>query len=67
MLKRVVFTNHMSFGLARCISTTRRPNYAFAFDIDGVLIKVKLKIKINLTVVDFMHRERTVFPKPLGK
>jgi hypothetical protein len=24
----------------RPISTTRKPNYAFAFDIDGVLIKV---------------------------
>lgn len=30
-----------SFG-SRYISTTNKPNYAFAFDIDGVLIKVHL-------------------------
>ena len=28
-------------GVSRCISTIQKPNYAFAFDIDGVLIKVK--------------------------
>lgn len=27
-------------GICRSISTIQKPNYAFAFDIDGVLIKV---------------------------
>lgn len=29
---------------SRFISTTNKPNYAFAFDIDGVLIKGKRQI-----------------------
>lgn len=44
ILNRAAFTvysrNAAFGGISRSISTIQKPNYAFAFDIDGVLIKV---------------------------
>ncbi|OBZ90468.1 putative CDP-alcohol phosphatidyltransferase class-I family protein C22A12.08c [Choanephora cucurbitarum] len=45
LLKGFLNKNKVSpVGFARTISTVAKPNYAFAFDIDGVLIKGKRRI-----------------------
>jgi hypothetical protein len=70
MLKRNFLAKAINPSV-RFISSTKKGNYAFAFDIDGVLIKVNSPLSFSLFLNNLLllhlHRENVVFQKQQGR